>query len=1366
VVAAMAEGLESRRLLSAVVVPVLHGINLSAAQRVSAAAGGVAASAIYGALTSLGKSTKAAPVAVAAKALSPFSLNWQGIKQTLGGAPLETSLAAASKAIIVPIPMPDGTMSRFKVVEAPIMELGLANQFPDIKTYRGLGIDDTTARIRLDYTPLGFHAQVLSVSGSYYIDPYFRNDAAGTYASYYKRDMVAPDVWKCEVVENGATPLSAKGEAALDGIFADSLATGATTNALAFGTQLKTYRLAVAADGEYVAAVGGGTVAGGQAAVVTAVNRVTGVYETELGVRLVLVANNSSLIYTNASTDPYTNTNPSTLLSQNQSNIDSVIGNANYDIGHVFTTGGGGLAALGVVGLTGQKAKGETGLSNPTGDAYYIDYVAHEMGHEFGANHTFNTANDTSNRNAATAYEPGSGSTIMAYAGIEGSEDLQAHSDPFFHSASIDEIRSYITTGTIANVGTTSSTGNNPPTVSAGSAYTIPTGTPFILTATGSDLDGDTLTYEWQERDLGVARLLTDADNGTSPILRDWVPTTSPSRTVPRLSNLLSNTPAPGEKLPAVARSSFKWRVIARDNRSGGGGVSSSDVTLSVVNTGGAFSVTAPNTAVSWFANQNQTVTWNVAGTTANGINTANVSILLSTDSGNTYPITLAASTANDGSQTIVVPASLNTSTARIEIAAVGNIFFDISNVNFTISDGIVPPGGISGEIDEDRNADGAINGGDVPLNGVVVYLDNNNNGILDGVEPNTTTAGTGDYSFSNLDAGTYHVRQQLQGNYLATSPVSGGVDVSVVGGSVSTAPTLLDFPLVYTGTSSADNYLVRLSTPGASVSTFYADNFNRATLAGGTNVYTTSITAGNGGASVTGSDLLTLTNDSSAAANGSGAVYVTTPTSAFSGFNPQLHSNAGMLTWTLNIRQMRTNPSGFASGNYGAAFILGGSNAVFNGSGAGNGYAVAIGNGGTPDPIRLVKFSGGMGGTLTTLAQDAAQNVSNHYWSVKVTYDPATNQWNLFTRDDGASAFTNPSNGVTTQAGSSVIDSTYTSTALTHTGAYWAYSTAANQTAQFDNLSLTSGGTSGPQQLEILVNGVVTYTAAPNLPSSLAFNLGNGDDIFTLDSGNGAVAVPVSFAGQGGVDTYRFVGGINTISTDASAFAEKIELSSSASVTFGANQTLTALTVDSSSRAVLSVDGSRMLRVDSLTLAGGGILDLNDNDLVVNSGSFSAIRSLVFNGYSGTPDTSKTGIISTTGQNSGDTILALFDNAFFGASEWPPGSGNSIPAGAIVGKYTYFGDTDFDGQVTPQDYTAIDANLGATNVNPGEGWFLGDTDFDGNITPQDYTAIDANLGLGVGAPLAAAGASQAIIVPSAALPRVSRRSLWDELNA
>jgi Metallo-peptidase family M12B Reprolysin-like/Immunoglobulin I-set domain/Ig-like domain CHU_C associated len=635
---------------------------------------------------------KAAAPWVRPARFQPAVLDENVLLQTLRAAPLEFTPQAAA-GLWLTIPRPDGAWETFEIVESPVMEPGLAAQFPQIKTYRGQGLDDPSATIRLDHTPQGFHAQVLSPRGAYYIDPYSRANTT-LYSVYFKRDHIAPQQWFCETPasEPIIVPAGGYGE----------------RNA----SPLRTYRLACAADGEYTT-FQGGTVALGQAAVITAINRVTGVYETEMAVRMTLVASNSSIIYTNSGTDPYTNNNGGTMLGQNQTTCDGVIGSANYDIGHVFSTGGGGIAGLGVVCVTGNKARGVTGNPSPTGDSFWIDYVAHEMGHQFGANHTFNSSTSNcggGNRSSSHAYEDGSGSTIMAYAGICGADDLQPHSDPYFAFDSLGAINSYITGGGACSVNT--ATGNNAPTVVAGAASTIPARTPFTLTAQGSDVNGDPITYCWEERDLGVSTTLAAGDNGTSPIIRSFNPTTSPSRTVPRLSTLLGGAAAPGEILPTTTRT-LNWRVTVRDNRSAAGGFGTGDRAISVFNTGTPFAVTSPNTNVSWSGSQ--TVTWTVAGTTANGINCANVKISLSTDGGNTFPTVLLASTPNNGSAPITLPSTSSTQ-ARVKVEAVGNIFFDISDVNFTITGTPPPPE----PTNVGANPSTACDGGSVTLSGTV----------------------------------------------------------------------------------------------------------------------------------------------------------------------------------------------------------------------------------------------------------------------------------------------------------------------------------------------------------------------------------------------------------------------------------------------------------------------------------------------------------------------------------------------------------------------------------------------------------------------------------------------------------------------
>ncbi|HEV7672671.1 MAG TPA: zinc-dependent metalloprotease family protein [Thermoanaerobaculia bacterium] len=623
-------------------------------------------------------------------------------------APSERSPEAQSAPLVFSLPYPDGSAPRFRVEESPIMEPELAAQYPELRTFVAQGIDDPTATARLSLTPLGFHAMVLSASGTVFIDPYRRGDL-GYVLSYWKSDATrsAGPAFHCDVRDDGAPP-----EDVLDGVAgsADEVPGIVLPPQAASGTQLRTYRLALAATVEYSTAVCAPNpvaVSCALAAMVVSVNRVDGIYEREVAIRMVLVANDNLVVYTTAP-DPYTNNNGSTMLNENQTNLNSVIGTANYDIGHVFSTGGGGVAQLNVP-CTANKAKGVTGSSSPVGDGFDVDYVAHEMGHQFGGQHTFNGTTSScggANRSAGSAYEPGSGTTIMAYAGICGAEDLQPHSDDTFHTRSFDQIVTFSTGATGNSCAVTTATGNLPPTVNAGPAFTIPKQTPFTLTGSATDPDGDPLTYMWEEFDLGTAAPPNDDVAAVRPIFRSFVPLTVPSRTFPRLSDILNNVATLGESMSTRNRT-MTFRLTARDNRTGGGGVNYASTTVTVNAAAGPFLVTQPNTAVTWAGNSNHAVTWNVAGTDAAPISCANVAIDLSTDGGLTFPNSLTASTANDGTETVTIP-NLPTSQARMRITCVGNVFFDISNVNFTIG----PPGGPGPTLDSILPTSGPTAGG------------------------------------------------------------------------------------------------------------------------------------------------------------------------------------------------------------------------------------------------------------------------------------------------------------------------------------------------------------------------------------------------------------------------------------------------------------------------------------------------------------------------------------------------------------------------------------------------------------------------------------------------------------------------------
>lgn len=602
-----------------------------------------------------------------------FQLDHNRLRPQLQAAPKAQAMRARESSSIISLPMPDGSLSRFRLVESPVMEPELAARYPEIRTYAAQAVDEPGTSARLDFTPAGFHAQILSSHGAVYIDPALAGDT-NTYASYHKRDLL-----------RNASDFQCLARGTEDGTTAGVSEPGATVAAQAVSSPgLRTYRLACAATAEYTR-FQGGTVSAGLAAIVTAINRVSGVYEAEAGIRLVLVANNDLLVYTNAASDPYHLANATQLLSLNQSNLDRLIGNDRYDVGHVFSTVGGGLAGVGVACVAGAKAAGETGMAAPVGDAFYIDYVAHELGHQFGAHHTFNSSASAcggGNRNASTAFEPGSGSTIMSYAGICGSDNLQVHSDPYFHSATLEEINAFTTAGAGKNVAFTAWPNSVLPAVSEGALYTIPMGTPFSLTAQVSNPSEDRLTYCWEERDLGPAANLAAGDNGNSPLFRSYSPSTNAARTFPRLEDLLNHVEGDGECLPSTART-LNFRVTVRDTTLGGGIFCSAEAQVAVMTNAGPFVVTSPTTPVTW--SNVQVVTWSVAGTTNAPLNVAGVNILLSTNGGLTFPLLLASNVPNSGFQPVILP-SLASSACRIKVEAVGNIFFAISPTNFNLA--------------------------------------------------------------------------------------------------------------------------------------------------------------------------------------------------------------------------------------------------------------------------------------------------------------------------------------------------------------------------------------------------------------------------------------------------------------------------------------------------------------------------------------------------------------------------------------------------------------------------------------------------------------------------------------------------------
>lgn len=600
-----------------------------------------------------------------------FQLDLEGLKQGISMAPVR-GLSSFSQDFIISFPTPEGGFQRYRVVEASVLHPDLAARFPGIKSYAGQGVDDPSSTIRFSISnQRGFHGMVLSPGRSFYIDPY--SDDLKYYTIYNREDLRGKSDFTCYTDEGDGRSSSGR----------EGVSYGRTDD-----KKLRKYRLALSCNAEYgnIFAGSTGTDAEKKGRILAQMNitmtRVNGIYERDLAITMEIIPTNDRIIYYGSTTtDPWgTEYNTKT-----QQVIDSQIGNANYDIGHNFNTSGGGNAGcIGCVCTTGSKGSGYTGRSDPTGDAFDIDYVAHEMGHQFGGYHTQSNSSCRSG-SGTTEVEPGSGSTIMGYAGICAA-NVQNNSDAYFAYVNIRDISANVQTGTSSSCAQVIALANNAPTANAGLDYTIPKSTPFALTGSGSDPDGDALTYTWEQNDPGNpnSNSAPTSTRTIGPMFRSRQGTSSPTRVFPQMSDVVANNLAPTwEVIPSVART-LNFSLTVRDNKAGGGQTSDDLMKVTVSGTAGPFVITAPNTAVTWAAGSSQTVTWNVASTNVTPVNCLNVNIKLSTDGGFTYPITLVSNTPNDGSQAVTIPNNPGT-TCRIKVEAADNIFFDISNTNFTI---------------------------------------------------------------------------------------------------------------------------------------------------------------------------------------------------------------------------------------------------------------------------------------------------------------------------------------------------------------------------------------------------------------------------------------------------------------------------------------------------------------------------------------------------------------------------------------------------------------------------------------------------------------------------------------------------------
>lgn len=585
--------------------------------------------------------------------------------------------------LIMDLPLPDGRNVSFRLEPNGVMADELARKYPSIRSYNAISRDNHL-RAKIDFNGTAFFATIQTADGLVYVDPDDRLNPV-SYKSYFTADY-KNTVKEKPIFEEPALPGGAKAIRLLRNTKTekDHLRTA--------GGTLRKYRIAIAANADY-SSFHGGTTASVLSAIITTMNRVNSVYENDLSITMEIVAENDRLIFLTPQTDPYDNlSEPLEFLEENSKVLNSTIGSSAYDIGHVFTTSSGGVARLGSVCAT-VKAEGTTGVSNPIGDPFDIDFVAHEIGHQFGGTHTFNGTRGNcagGNRAASTAYEPGSGTTILAYAGICGSDNLQNNSDPFFHSITIDQILDFVTDGNGRVCAETSSTGNTPPAVTVDKTeYVIPANTPFRLDAEGSDADGDDLTYSWEQFDLGPAGSPNDPE-GTAPLFRAFTPVEESFRIFPQLSSVVAGTTIFGEILPETSRE-LNFRVVVRDNNPVGGGIATETVRFFASDETEPFIVTSQNLPdLSFVGGSTMEVTWNVGLTNLGDFNTTRVNVKLSTDGGENFDIVLASETENDGSVFVQLPETVTTE-ARVMVEAVDNIFFNVNEEDFGITEATAP---------------------------------------------------------------------------------------------------------------------------------------------------------------------------------------------------------------------------------------------------------------------------------------------------------------------------------------------------------------------------------------------------------------------------------------------------------------------------------------------------------------------------------------------------------------------------------------------------------------------------------------------------------------------------------------------------
>ncbi len=618
-----------------------------------------------------------------------WKVDFQNLKNQLDAAPME--MTDAKTPIFITLPLPNGKEATLEMRESPVAHPDLMAKYPTFKTFYGVGGRNKEYSGRFDYTIDGFHAAIDTPDGEVYIDPY-ATEIKNYYVVYYTIDGIRPEEMKKFVC---GTSHESGGSNHTYEPYSSTSTKAKLRSSGGEVVKVHKYRLAMGCTGEFGTNYGG-TKEKALAKMVALVNRTNKITMSENAIRFELIANNDTLIWLNPKTDPFPiGNNGGEILSKSNITISSVVGNNSFDVGHIVTmtcTDVGGVVS-GLACTPGGKGSGVTCDGSGSTDLIAINIMCHEMaGHQFTGSHTMSScvgANDPGQIASSSKIEPGSGSTIMSYDGSCGADNITGtywKTNGIYSVGSVGQIRGY-SRGAIKGCGTITEVTNHNPEVNIVHQKTglvIPRFTPFELTAIGTDKDNDNIKYSWEQSDQGELKLLGLQSEGSNSF-RVFDPATSPTRTFPKLDNILKGKSTKDELYPDTTRK-YTFVCLSRDNNPLGGGIDLDTIVFKSTHTAGPFAITFPNvTADTVQTGDYMTVKWNVAKTDNTLVNCQAVNILLSRDGGYTYPITLLKNTANDGEEGVILPPDISTSAARIRINPVGNIFFDVSNKNFTI---------------------------------------------------------------------------------------------------------------------------------------------------------------------------------------------------------------------------------------------------------------------------------------------------------------------------------------------------------------------------------------------------------------------------------------------------------------------------------------------------------------------------------------------------------------------------------------------------------------------------------------------------------------------------------------------------------